>query len=229
MSSKLNMMKQSTTYITVSAIICIIACTGEFVTLFVCGAYYPGYSQLRDTMSSLGSSISPVSDEISIWWIIMGFLFIFFGTGFKKAFSKKGMYCNIASWLIILYGIGEGIGSGAFKANHVANGVSILLSIHDILGGIGVIAILLLPLIMQKVILRNEMPVFNQMSKIIFITGIITVFLFLFRYSSNKNNFLVNYKGLWQRLFMLNTYTYLATIAIIMIKKNIKLKSTSTT
>jgi hypothetical protein len=217
-------MKETARYIIISAIFCIIACMGEFVALFVCGAYYPGYSHLRDTMSSLGSSVSPVSDEISIWWIIMGLLFIFFGTGFKKAFSDKGLYCNIASWLIILYGFGEGIGSGAFKADHVANGPSILLTIHDILGGIGVIAILLLPLIMQKVIDKNEMPGFYRMSKIIFISGIITVLLFLFRFSSNENNFFTVYKGLWQRLFMLNTYIYLATIAIIMIKNSSGIK-----
>lgn len=213
-------MKKSTNYIIISAIFCIIACIGEFVTLFVLGAFYPGYNQLKDTMSSLGASVSPVSDAISIWWIIMGLLFILFGIGFNKAFSEKGKYCSIASWLIILYGIGEGIGSGAFKANHLANGVSILLIIHDILGGIGVIAILLFPLIMQKVIDKYEMPGFYRMSKIVFITGLITVFLFLFRYLPDENIFFTIYKGLWQRLFMLNTYIYLATIAVIMIKNH---------
>ena len=118
----------------------------------------------------------------------------------------------------MLYGFGEGIGSGSFKSNHVANELTVSGIIHDILGGIGVIAILLLPLIMQKVITKNEMPVFYRMSKIVFISGIITIILFLFRYSLNVNNFFTIYKGLWQRLFMLNTYIYLTTIAILMIK-----------
>ena len=205
---------------------CIIACIGEFVTLSVFGAYYPGYSHLKDTMSSLGASNSPVSDEISIWWVIMGLLLIFFGTGFKKAFSEKGLYAKGASWLILLYGFGEGIGSGAFKANHVANSLAISAIIHDILGGIGVTAILLLPLIMQKVITKNEMPVFYRMSKIVFISGILTVLLFLFRYSSNEHSFFTIYKGLWQRLFMLNTYIYLTTIALLMLKRDKKTKST---
>jgi hypothetical protein len=213
-------MKKSAQYITVSAIACIIVCIGEFVTLFVFGAYYPGYSHLKDTMSALGASVSPVSDEISIWWVIMGLLLIFFGTGFRKAFSEKGIYAKGASWLIMLYGFGEGISSGAFKANHIANELTISGIIHDILGGVGVTAILLLPLIMQKVVTKNEMPVFFRMSKIIFITGIITVLLFLFRYLPNENNLFTVYKGLWQRLFMLNTYTYLTTIAILMIKKD---------
>jgi len=135
-----------------------------------------------------------------------------------RIFSEKGAYAKIATWLIMLYGFGEGIGSGSFKSNHVANELTVSGIIHDIVGGIGVIAILLLPLIMQKVITKNEMPVFYRMSKIVFISGIITIILFLFRYSLNVNNFFTIYKGLWQRLFMLNTYIYLTTIAILMIK-----------
>lgn len=219
-------MKKNETFIYVSAIVCIAVCIGEFVALFVLGSFYPGFNHLKDTMSSLGASNSPVSNEISTWWVIMGLLFIFFATGLRKAFSEKGLYSKIASWLIILYGFGEGIGSGAFKADHIANSLKISAVIHDILGGLGVTAVLILPLIMQKVITKNEMPVFYRLSKIVFIAGIVTVGLFLFRYSSDENNFFTLYKGLWQRLFMLNTYLYFSSIAFIMIKQYKKTKST---
>jgi len=212
-------MQKSNNLITASAIACIIASIGEFVSIFVLGLYYPGYNQWKNTMSSLGASISPVSDIISTWWIIMGFLFIFFGIGVKKAFHDKGEFAGIAALLIILYGFGEGIGSGAFKADHIADIPTTLAIIHDILGGIGVTAILIFPIIMQKVINKKEMPGFHIMSTIIFITGITTILLFLFRFSSDPNNFFSAYKGLWQRLFMLNTYIYLSAIAIIIIKK----------
>jgi hypothetical protein len=217
-------MKNSAKYVISSAVACIIACIGEFVSLFALGAYYPGYDQLKDVMSSMGASVSPVSDEISVWWIIMGILFIFFGTGFKKSFSDKGVYARLASWLIIIYGFGEGICSGAFKYDHIATRLTTSAIIHNILGGIGVFAILLLPFIMQKVIIRHEMPFFYRMSQIVFITGIITILLFLFRYSPDENNFISNYKGLWQRLFMLNTYIYMTTMAILIIRKQLKQK-----
>jgi L-asparagine transporter-like permease len=87
-------------------------------------------------------------------------------------------------------------------------------------GGIGVIAILILPMVMKKVVPKNTFPFFNRMSNIIFACGILTILLFLFRYSSSKDNILSLYKGLWQRLFMLNTYIYMATIALIMLLKN---------
>jgi hypothetical protein len=212
-------MKKSSNYIVLSAVSCIIICFGEFVTIFVLGLYFPGYNQLKDTMSHLGASVSPVGNIISAWWIIMGILMIFFGTGFQKAFSEKEIYSKWASWLILLYGAGEGIGSGAFKADHLTNGLTTSAIIHNVVGGIGVTAILLLPLVMQKVITKHEMPLFFHLSKIVFIAGLVTVLLFMFRYSTNDHNFIAIYKGLWQRLFMFNTYIYLTVIAIIMIKK----------
>ena len=187
--------------------------------LFILGSYDPGYSHLRDTMSSLGAAVSPVSDAISLWWISMGVFLIIFGIGLQKAFSEKGSYARIASLLIILYAIGEGIGSGVFKANRTADGPTTSAMIHDILGGIGVTAILIFPMIMQKVISKREMPFFHRMSWIVFICGIVLTFLFLLRYLPDKNNFFLIYKGLWQRLFMLNTYTYLITLSILMLNR----------
>jgi hypothetical protein len=217
-------MKNLEKYIVITSAACIIASIGEFVTIFALGAHFPGYSQLGNTMSSLGASDSPVSNLISTWWVIMGFLFIFFGTGFYKAFSDKGGFAKIAALLIILYGFGEGIGSGAFKADYDSNGLTTLALVHDALGGIGVVAILAFPLIMLKVIPKIEMPGFYRMSIIIFVTGIITILLFMFRFSSDDNNFLSTNKGLWQRLFMLNTYIYQVFIAVIMIKRQRQFK-----
>jgi len=212
-------MKNSSKYIIASSVACIIVCIGEFAAIFVFGSYYPGYSQLKDTMSLLGSSISPVSAEISTWWALAGILLMFFGTGFRKAFLEKGRYSKLASWLIILYGFGEGIGSGIFKSDRIANELTTSAFIHDAFGGIGVASILLFPFIMQKVFSKNEKPVFYRISQIVFVTGLITILLFLFRLLPDENNFFSIYKGLWQRLFMLNTYFYLTFIAILMIKK----------
>ncbi|MBK6478875.1 MAG: hypothetical protein IPF93_11415 [Saprospiraceae bacterium] len=39
----------------------VMACIGDWVVLFVLGRYYPGYSQLEHSISSLGASNSPVA------------------------------------------------------------------------------------------------------------------------------------------------------------------------
>jgi hypothetical protein len=209
--------KKSAYYIIISAVACVVACIGGHAAIYILGAKFPGYSQMKNTISALGASVSPVSAEISACWIIIGVLIIFFGTGFYRAYSWKGKYAKIAAWLIILYGFGDEIGSGAFKANHAADGLTASLIAHNSIGAIGVVSILLLPLIMQKVITKSERPVFHTISKIAFVCGIITVGLFLFRYSVNENNFFAIYKGIWQRMFLLNTYIYLIAIAVVMI------------
>jgi hypothetical protein len=213
-------MQNSNKLIIFSALAAIIASLGDILATYLFGLMIPGYNQLTETMSSLGISTSPVSNQVSAWWIIMGFLFIFFGFGFKKAYQEKGKYAIWAAWIIILYGLGEGIGSGAFKADHINNQPTIFALIHDTLGGIGVFATLSLPLIMQKI---YSMPWFSKLSKIVFVTGILFILMFLFRYSFNTDNFLSTYKGLWQRLYMLNTYIYMVTLAILTIIKQKKL------
>lgn len=212
-------MKKNSNLVFIAAGACLIASIGEMITTFAMGPFYPGYSQLRETMSAMGASVSPISAPISAWWIVMGFLIILFGLGFRSAFGERGRGARLASWLIMLYGFGEGFGSGAFKANFIAGEFTSSAIVHDTLGGIGVVAILILPLVMLWVISKEEMPRFHRLSKILFVTGIATVLLFMFRFSSSSDNFLAEYKGLWQRLFMLNTYIYLVTIAVIMVKQ----------
>lgn len=220
------MNEKTHTFIKIASIACIIACVGDFVGMFFLGNFYPGYSQLRNTMSALGTSISPVSNEISIWWIIAGFLFIFFGIAFKKAFIVKTSDVKIASWLIIFYGIGEEIGSGVFKEDAIGTALTKTNIIHNLFGGIGVLSILLLPLFMKKIISRKQMPAFYKMSTVIFTIGVLMLLLFLFRFLNIKTNLFYIYKGLWQRISMLNNYIYLTTIALIMLfQKTYKIDS----
>ncbi|MBW1654618.1 DUF998 domain-containing protein [Flavobacterium quisquiliarum] len=200
----------------IAALLCIIVCIADFIVLFVLGNYYPGYSHLRNTMSSLGASASPVSAILSTWWIGIGIAFVFFGFQFRKAFDSNAKNVKIASGLIVLYGLGEGIGSGIFKADRIRGKMTNSFIMHDIAGGIGLIAALLLPLFMHKVILKKENPLFYRLSWIVFITGIITMLLFTIHFSSGETNVIIHYKGLWQRLFLLNLYVYFIVISIIM-------------
>lgn len=220
MSSSPDKLKLSSVYPVITAYACIVACTGGFAALFILGSMYPGYSNLKDTISYLGMSASPVSDQISACWIIVGVILVLFGAGFNKSFSGKRKYVNMASWLIILYGLGDEIGSGAFKADLVGDRMSTAYMIHDTIGGIGVTGILFLPLIMLKIVCKDEMPGFHRLSKIIFISSIIMVGLFLFRFYPDQSVFFAVYKGIWQRMFALSIYTYFIAIAILMIKSH---------
>ena len=211
-------MTERNNLIIASVIACFTACAGDFLTIFLLGSKYPGYNQLFNTMSSLGSTASPVSFVISLWWVILGVLIIFFAFGFRKAFSPGNKYVNIAFWLLIIYGSGEGIASGLFKADMAYNSKTMSYVIHDILGGAGVIAILVLPLVVQKIDKFSFNPGFRKFTYIVFILGILFQILFSFRFFEAANNFPGKYKGLWQRSFLLTYYIYLITIAFKMIK-----------
>lgn len=205
--------------ILISAFTGIGACIIDIVILFSLGSYFPGYDQLRNTISRLGASVSPVSDIISIWWIILGILFIFFGLGFRLSFGKENRKVNLAMWAIIIYSLGEGMGSGGFKADHIGNSLTLSAQIHDVLGGIGIVAILALPLLMNQFVPGpGEKRAFRTFSWIIFGLLLFFLVLFTFRFSKNLSSFLIEYKGLWQRIFLMIIYIYFITIAFIMIK-----------
>jgi hypothetical protein len=201
------------------AIAGVIGCAGDFLVLFVFGYYYPGYSQQFNTMSSLGATISPVSNIVSMLWILLGVFFVFFGYSLRKAFWPETIYVKVASWLIIIYGLGEFVGSGLFKADHIGNTVTNAAVVHGILGSIGIAALMILPLIMQKIILHSTNPGFRSLSWIVLITGIILMVLFNFRFFHPEDNLLNKLEGLWQRLFALDYYVYLLVIIFIMFKR----------
>lgn len=197
---------------------CFIGCIGDFLSLFIMGPRYGDYSQLHDTMSSLGSSDSPVSVIASAWWIILGILMIIFAFGFKEAFSQEdNKFVKITFWMLILYGLGEGLGSGLFKADRISGSYTTSFIVHDILGGAGVLAILILPLIVPRIKPFFSSRSFIRYSRITFILGILFLVLFSFRFTGNDNNVLAKYKGLWQRLFVLIFYIYITVIAIKMV------------
>ncbi len=201
---------------------CFAGCTGDFLSLFILGKEYPGYNQLSDTMSSLGSSASPVSDIISAWWVILGFLMIIFAFGFRAAYLPRDKYVKTVFWLLILYGLGEGLGSGLFKADSVSGSYTTSFIVHDILGGAGVVAILILPLIVQKIKPFFSSPGFKRFSNITLILGALFLILFSFRFISNGENILAKYRGLWQRLFVLVYYIYMVTISVKMVSGTIR-------
>lgn len=201
-----------------ASIACFIACIGDFWITFTLGDYKPGYSHLIHTMSMLGVSSSPVSFIISAWWILLGFLMILFALGFAKAFKYIRWEVKISTWLLILYGLGEGIGSGLFKADRLNDSLTLAGNVHEVMGAIGTISILLLPLLMMRIIPRSVNPAFPSFSWVVFIVGLVMLTMFLFRFSSYQIDGLFIYKGLWQRLFVLDYYIYLITIAVIMIK-----------
>ncbi len=202
-----------------SAILCMGGCIADLVLNYVFGKQIPGYNQLSHTLSSLGVSGSPVAQEVTIWLVILGFIFMFFAFGFLYLFRAQGKDVKKAFWIILLYSLGECIASGVFRADRVNGELTNMAILHDLLGGIGVVALLLLPLVMRKIFDAFRYPLFFRLLGIVFIAGICFTGLFLFRMEYFANTVLHDYAGLWQRLFLVNYYSYFIAIAAMMIAK----------
>ncbi len=220
MFNPLPMKEQSKNIIlTLTAISCFIATLGDFAVMGYAGSIYPGYRMLHDTESMLGASSSPVSEMTSAWWIILGLLFVIFGAGFRKAYHDGGRAAQIASWLIILYGVGEGMGSGIFHADYVDGYLTLPGKIHDALGGLGIAGMFILPLLVRKIIPRKKHPVLHSLAVPTIIIGLAVLILFsIAKLKSQPSEFITTWKGLWQRLLTLNFYVYLAFLAGVMLK-----------
>ncbi len=188
----------------------------------IAGRLYPDYRMLHDTESMLGATASPVAALTSTWWVILGSMFVIFGLGFRLAY-KEGTATRAASWLIMLYGVGEGMGSGIFPANYVNGNLTLSGIVHDTLGGLGIAGMFILPLLIRKIIPRREHPALYALAIPILAFGLIALILFsIAKLKSHPVEFITTWKGLWQRLLTLNFYVYLSFLAIVMMMDTVK-------
>jgi hypothetical protein len=201
--------------IIIAAIAGILGCLIDLGATFFLGNRIDGYSQFKGTMSQMGISSSPVAKEVAICWIAMGILIIIFALGIRFAYQDKKETVVIISWLLILYGFGEGLVSGIFPADKAGESHTWIGIVHNLIGGVGVTAIMLFPLYMLKVL-----PDFKWISIIIFFIGLIGIILFgIGRLVTAPDNFLSVYKGSWQRLYVINYYVYIIIIALNMLSR----------
>jgi ABC-type spermidine/putrescine transport system permease subunit II len=219
------MKKERRGWIISAAIVCIVTCFADYIITFMLAEKYPGYNRLTDTLSKLGATASPVGKTISCWWLILSVFFIFFSIGFYQAFRHKGKTAYIATWLIVIYALGEGMGSGLFPADYKEHGLTLSLIIHDTLSGIGVGSIVVLPLVIMQLFRKEKFRFFILLSMIVTVIGLSMLILFsIAKIFNDPDNIILSYKGLWQRLMNANYYLYLIAIAGYMLSHKTGLK-----
>ncbi len=194
---------------------CMLACIGDFASVYILAPYFPGYNHMKMPMSALGSSASPVGKLMSLCWIVVGILFVLFGISYRNATRNPPATVKLASLLIMIYGIGEGIGSGVFPGNHVAGHLTTTGIFHNIAGAIGVTGLLVLPFVLMKAFPKKHFPRFYHFSILTIILGIAFFILFtLSKVLPQDTVSLFLSRGFWQRLFVGVYYIYLIVIAI---------------
>ncbi len=169
-------------------------------------------------MSDLGTSQSPVAIWINSWWTVFGAFFFIFAIGFRKAFAFYKKPATVVMVLIMLFGLGAWICAGLCPIDPCGLETTPAAKLHDILGGIGYLAIMFVPLAALGIFSRKQSLKLFWLSTTIFLLGLLTFGLFLASKNAFPSGGLLSYAGLWQRLFLLNYYFYLGVISVMMIR-----------
>jgi Protein of unknown function (DUF998) len=209
------MKKNPSFFIVIAAACCLVACVGDFAVTSIIGYYYKGYNFLTQSQSYLGTSNSPVATYMNTWGVIFSLLFLIYAYALKRTIFKHGFWQHLAVWLIVIYGVGEGAGSGLFPYNHIGSELTLLGKLHSIFSAIGDIAMVLLPFVLTKVFSKQSFPRLHLHARFVGISGPVLIIIFLL-----ARQHIVPLKGLWQRLFLLDYYSLLIVIAIDMLVSN---------
>jgi len=177
---------------------------------FTLGVLYTRYNFLNQSESYLGNSQSPVSVYMNAWELLFCLLLVIFAMAVKKSRFNKGKWIAAFIWLIIVYGVGEGAGSGLFPYDFVGDELTLSGYLHSFFSGIGIAALIIIPLVSLKIFPKTAFPIMYFYSLIVFITGLLFVLLFLI-----SKQMIIPYKGLWQRIFLFQYHLYLIIFAIV--------------
>ena len=85
----------------------------EIVTDIWFGSNYPGYNWKAQSLSYLGQRGSPVEQWVQLTSILFTILITFFAYSFYQI-NESNKWAGIAACMLIIYGLGEGLGSGFF-------------------------------------------------------------------------------------------------------------------
>jgi len=200
-----------------SAVVGILACLGDLYMIYLLGTWYPAYKPLVQAMSDLGHPGSPVARIVSTGWVIMGLMFIIFGYGFYRAFSPNAKMARAAGWMLALYGIGEGLGSGLIPGTPGKILQSPGSIFHNLLSGMGVCAAIFLPFITIKMFSARKLSVSFRYSWFTTASGLLFFLLFAISYIYHPEGGWISLLGLWQRLFRLIYYLFFMYLAVLML------------
>jgi hypothetical protein len=196
-------------------ITCLVATVCDLASLAVFARFYPAYDPRLQPISALGATGSPIARFVSGWWALLGLVFLFFAYAYGRGNFLHHPAQKISAWLIGIYALGEEVGSGLFPGNHLAGHLTATGIIHNVIGGIGIIALVAIPFVLMKKYTHNYHPAFNRFLLIISLTGITFFVLFsISRFALPEMHVFRSWHGLFQRFFIANYYIMLVVIAV---------------
>jgi hypothetical protein len=119
---------------------------------------------------------------------------------------------------LLLYGFGEGIGSGLFPINPPDTSITVDGRWHNIYSGIGDTGMVLLPLWLMLMFPRKENRKLHAYLWTVVGIGLVMTSFFLVAKYYQPDNFILHDKGVWQRIYTLNYYVMLLVLSFKMLR-----------
>jgi hypothetical membrane protein len=184
-------------------VILIIASIADLIVPIAIATKYEGYSHFRDTISSLGTKISPVQKYQNLNLIIVGLLFVTFSAGQALSFHSLGIFHVLYILGILLFGVGT-VMAGIFPEDPLESEETASGKIHGISSGIGFILLILNP---SWAVWIEEFETLTTFNKLIFPLAVISFILFIS--SGKKKVGIFKHTGLFQRINLTVLYSHL--------------------
>ena len=179
------------------------------------GSQFPGYDWKKESLSYMGQAGSPIEGWVTAWGVGFSLLLLLFSVGFYKTF-KQHQWVSVATAMIVVYGLGEGIGSGLFPINPPGTPMTADGFLHNLFSGIGDAAIVLLPLVLMGVFPKKTYAAFRKYLWSVVGIGLLMASFFLIAKYFAPDNFILHFKGVWQRLYILNYHSMLVFLSLLM-------------
>lgn len=184
----------------------------EIATDIWFGSKFPGYDWKTQSLSYIGQSGSPMEQWVLLWGVVSVILITLFAHTFYKIYKSK-KWASIATFFLIIYGLGEGLGSGCFPINPPHTLITIDGSLHNIFSAIGDAGLVLLPFVFMLMFPKKENQKLHIYLWSVVGIGLLMVSFFLIAKYFPQNNFILSFKGVWQRIYLFNYYMMLLVIS----------------
>ena len=194
----------------------------EIATDIWFGSKFPGYNWKTQTLSYIGQRGSPMEQWVLLWGVVSTILIALFANTYYQIYKSK-KWVSIATFFLIIYGLGEGLGSGCFPIKPPGTLITIDGSLHNVFSGIGDAGLVLLPFMLMLMFPKKENQKLHIYLWSVVGIGLLMVSFFLIAKYFPQDNFILSFKGVWQRLYLFNYSVMLAVISWQMVPQ-IKLK-----
>ncbi len=178
----------------------------------------PNYNWISESISRIGEVGSPMQTPVMLWGISSAILLLVFANAFRLLFSPT-LPARLATGAIIIYALGEGLGSGLFPIDPLNAPITLSGALHEILSAIGDVGIIALPFILLRIPYFQHHRRFRIYLKWVIATGFLCIFLFIFAKYYPESHAISNYKGLWQRMYTFNYHLLLVILSFEMLYK----------